>query len=48
MRLRFLRVLAGILLIVTLPVTVLPSLILWAITGRQYLMEAADWVVLGE
>jgi hypothetical protein len=48
MGLRFLRVLAGILLIVTLPVAVLLSLVLWAITGRQYLMEAVHWVVFGE
>lgn len=47
MGLRMLRVFVGILLIVTLPVTVIPFLILWVITDRQYLNEIGDWVVMG-
>jgi hypothetical protein len=43
-----LRGFVGILLIATLPVTAPLCLLLWIVTGRQYLIEIADWVVLGE
>jgi hypothetical protein len=45
---RLLRVLIGIFLIFTLPVTIIPSLLVWIITGELYLYYAFEWCLLGD
>lgn len=45
---RFARVIIGIVLVITLPLTFIPSLVIWAITKRMYLNEVCEWCVLGD
>lgn len=45
---RLSRLLVGILLVATLIFTIIPSLLIWVVTGRQYLDELAQWVITGE
>jgi hypothetical protein len=48
MGIRLIRVIVGLLLLVTIFITIIPNIIVWIITGRSYLMEVIDWVVIGE
>jgi hypothetical protein len=45
---RLTRLMVGILLLATLIFTIIPSLLIWVVTGRQYLEELAQWVVTEE
>jgi hypothetical protein len=41
---RFLRALVGTLWLSTLIFTIIPTLILWIITGKTFVMELAEWI----
>ena len=45
---RFLRIIVGLLCLSTIAFTIIPSLILWVLCGRFYILEIAEWVVTGE
>jgi len=45
---RLIRTIIGLVWIVTIPLTIIPSLILWVITGRFYIIEIAEWAVTNE
>jgi len=45
MKNRALRLLIGILITLTLPLTIIPSGIHWIITGNSFLSNGMDWVL---
>jgi len=45
---RFLKMIIGLIVIFTNPITVLPSIILWAITDRFYILELFEWCIMYE
>ena len=45
---RLVRTIVGLIWLGTIIFTIIPSLILWVILGRFYVMEIAEWVVTGE
>lgn len=45
---RFVRVIIGIVLIITSPITLVPSLLLWVITKELYLYDLFEWCVFGD
>ena len=45
---RLARVVVGLLWLATLVLTIIPSLFLWVIFGRNPLMDIAQWVATGE
>lgn len=45
---RLARVIVGLLWLATLVFTVIPSMILWIFIGRNFLMDVAEWVAVGE
>jgi hypothetical protein len=45
---RLARVIVGLLWLATLVFTIIPSIFLWAILGRNPLMDIAQWVATGE
>ena len=45
---RLLRTIVGLIWLGTIVFTLTPSLILWVILGRFYVMEIAEWVATGE
>ena len=45
---RLARVVVGLLWLATLVFTIIPSLFLWVIFGRNPLMDIAQWVATGE
>jgi hypothetical protein len=42
------RVLIGLVLLISSPITLLPSLLVWAITERVYLWEVFEWCIFGD
>lgn len=44
---RFLRLMAGLLLLVTLPVNIPIFLIIWIITGKSEFSAVLNWVTFG-
>lgn len=45
---RLIRTIIGLLWLGTIIFTIIPSLILWIIVGRFYIIEIAEWVVTNE
>jgi len=45
---RLLRIIVGLFWLCTIIFTIIPSLILWVLCGRFYVMEIAEWVVTNE
>ena len=45
---RLLRFLVGIIWLCTIIFTIIPSCILWIITGRFFIFDIAEWVITGE
>jgi hypothetical protein len=44
----FLKMVLGLIIIVTNPITVIPSVMLLAITNRLYIMELFEWCIYYE
>ena len=45
---RFARLITGIILLFTIPITIILFLLLWAITGEFYFIYIANWVFFNE
>jgi len=45
---RLLRVIVGILLVITLPVNIIIFLLYWVITGKPLFIAVLNWTILGE
>jgi len=45
---RLVRVIIGAAIILTSPITFVPSLVVWVLTDRFYLIELLDWCLLGD
>lgn len=45
---RLSRFIIGIVLLVTSPITIIPSCVLWTITDRFYLIETFEWTITNE
>lgn len=45
---RFLRALVGLILLSTLIFTIIPNILVWVVTGRNYLGDITEWVATGE
>lgn len=45
---RLTRVIVGFILAITLPITILPCLIIWILSGKNYLLMTSEWVLTGE
>lgn len=45
---RLLRLIIGLFLFTTLIFTIVPSLIIWVIIGRFFLLEIAEWTITNE
>lgn len=45
---RLMRLIVGIITIVTLPITLIPFLLIWVVTNRNYIDDIAEWCILGK
>jgi hypothetical protein len=45
---RFFRGLVGVLWVLTLVFTIIPNLIVWIITGKDYIIQLAEWIFLDD
>lgn len=45
---RLLRVITGLIFIFTIPITILPFLIAWIITGRNFMGGIMSWIFFEE
>jgi len=43
-----LRIIIGLIVFFTLWITVIPSILLWIIVDRNYILDVIEWVITGE